>query len=92
MDGRWDDAPQSLIKALKKFEQSVSILPNIPDRFELEFHRTLESINEYMRNEAAIKWRSRLLRKNAIENALVQYNSALDDAARSFQVGQVASQ
>ncbi|KAI0944487.1 hypothetical protein AcW1_002181 [Taiwanofungus camphoratus] len=68
MDGRWDDAPQSLIKALKKFEQ------------------TLESINEYMRNEAAIKWRSRLLRKNAIENALVQYNSALDDAARSFQI------
>lgn len=40
-----------------------------------------------MKIEADHKWKSRLLRKNSIEDALADHNAALDDATRSFQVG-----
>ncbi|EMD35073.1 hypothetical protein CERSUDRAFT_85801, partial [Gelatoporia subvermispora B] len=68
MEGRWQDAPESLLRALKKFE------------------RILESINEYMQNEADNKWRTRFARRTSIEEALAHFNLELDDAARSFQI------
>lgn len=49
--------------------------------------RTLTAIYEFMKIEADHKWKSRLLRKNSIEDALADHNAALDDATRSFQVG-----
>ena len=39
-----------------------------------------------MKHEAEQKWGARLMRKSTIENALADYNAALDDAARAFQV------
>lgn len=39
-----------------------------------------------MKHEAEQKWGARLMRKSTIENALSDYNAALDDAARAFQV------
>lgn len=68
MDGRMEDAPEALLKNLKKFEA------------------TLHSIQEYMSNAAERKWHDRLLRKSSIEEAIADYNSQLDDAARSFQI------
>ena len=37
-------------------------------------------------SQAGRKWGARLMRKGTIENALADYNAALDDAARTFQV------
>lgn len=49
-------------------------------------HRTLTSIYETIKIEADHKWKARLLKKSSIEDALIDHNAALDDAARSFQV------
>ncbi|KAH9922319.1 uncharacterized protein BXZ73DRAFT_51396 [Epithele typhae] len=51
-----------------------------------KFERTLDSIYTFVRQAAEQNWRSRLMRKSSIENALAEYNAALDDAARSFQI------
>ncbi|CCM02113.1 uncharacterized protein FIBRA_04190 [Fibroporia radiculosa] len=51
-----------------------------------KFEQTLESIYTFLQNEADKKWKTRLLRKGAIEGALTDLNLALDDAARSFQI------
>ncbi|RPD77045.1 hypothetical protein L226DRAFT_483343 [Lentinus tigrinus ALCF2SS1-7] len=51
-----------------------------------KFEETLESIYKYMKQEAEQKWGARLMRKSTIENALTDYNAALDDAARAFQI------
>ncbi len=48
--------------------------------------RTLDSIYQFMKQEAEQKWGARLMRKSTIENALTEHNAALDDAARGFQV------
>jgi hypothetical protein len=45
-----------------------------------------------MRREAAASWRSRLLRRAQIADALADYAVLLDDAARMFQVGGGRSQ
>ena len=39
-----------------------------------------------MKQEAEHKWGARLMRKSTIEIALSDYNAALDDASRAFQV------
>ncbi|TBU45668.1 hypothetical protein BD309DRAFT_955656 [Dichomitus squalens] len=64
----WDAAPPSLIKAMKKFEE------------------TLQEIYEFMKLAAEQKWGKRFMRKTTIENAIADYNAALDDAARAFQI------
>lgn len=46
---------------------------------------TLDVIHDFMRREAEAGWRERLVRKATIEEALGDYNTLLDDAARSFQ-------
>lgn len=51
--------------------------------------RTLQDINDGLQRNARGKWRSRLMNKNNIETDLAQFNSQVDDAARSFQVGLV---
>ncbi|KAF8890621.1 hypothetical protein BD779DRAFT_1516063 [Infundibulicybe gibba] len=51
-----------------------------------KFEQTLTSIHAFMKVEAEVKWRGRFLRKISIENALVDYNSQLDDAWQSFQI------
>lgn len=48
--------------------------------------RTLNSIHKFMTQEADQKWGARLIRKSTIETSMKQYHTALDDAARSFQV------
>ncbi|THH31372.1 hypothetical protein EUX98_g2807 [Antrodiella citrinella] len=68
MDGRWEDAPESLLRNFAKFEQ------------------TLEGIRNFMTREADNKWRTRLIRKSTIEEALAEFNLKLDDAARTFQI------
>ncbi|KAJ7279106.1 hypothetical protein C8J57DRAFT_1502930 [Mycena rebaudengoi] len=50
------------------------------------FQETLESIHNFLKQEASAKWKSRFMRKNSIESALVEYHERLDDAARSFQI------
>ncbi|KAI0370861.1 hypothetical protein BV20DRAFT_943216 [Pilatotrama ljubarskyi] len=50
------------------------------------FEETLKSIHAFMKQEAEQKWSARLMRKTTIELAMKQYNVALDDAARSFQI------
>ncbi|OBZ74658.1 hypothetical protein A0H81_05444 [Grifola frondosa] len=50
------------------------------------FEKTLESIHRYMKTEAEHKWTRRLLRKRSIEDKLAEYNAALDDAIKSFQL------
>ena len=49
-------------------------------------YRTLESLHEDLKRSAEGKWHDRLLRKTAIEKMLIEYHTAVDDAARSFQV------
>lgn len=39
-----------------------------------------------MKMAAEQKWAKRFMRKATIEDAIADYNAALDDAARSFQV------
>lgn len=51
-----------------------------------KFENSLESIRDFMEHEASASWGSRLMRKGSIEESLRQYNIALNDAARSFQV------
>ncbi|KAI0717740.1 hypothetical protein C8T65DRAFT_571587 [Cerioporus squamosus] len=51
-----------------------------------KFEETLELIHKFMKQEAEQKWGARLMRKSTIENALTEYNAALDDAARAFQI------
>ncbi|KAI0744733.1 hypothetical protein C8Q76DRAFT_10245 [Earliella scabrosa] len=51
-----------------------------------KFEETLKSIYDFMKHEAEQKWGARLMRKSTIENALADYNAALDDAARAFQI------
>ena len=50
--------------------------------------RTLQDIYEDLKRSAEHRWHSRLLKKKSIEVAIAEYNVRLDDAARSFQVGQ----
>ena len=49
-------------------------------------YRTLGEIHEFMTKEAENKWKVRLMRKSTIEEALAEFNTKLDDAARAFQV------
>ena len=50
------------------------------------FFRTLLSIHEFMLKAAQTKWISRLVAKASIQDALVQFDQQLRDAAVSFQV------
>ncbi|KAI0742707.1 hypothetical protein C8Q80DRAFT_1221158 [Daedaleopsis nitida] len=51
-----------------------------------KFEETLDSIRKFMQQEADQKWGARLMRKSTIESALADYNAALDDATRAFQI------
>ncbi|KAA1467028.1 hypothetical protein DENSPDRAFT_868817 [Dentipellis sp. KUC8613] len=51
-----------------------------------EFQTTLVCIQQFMQDMAETKWVNRLLSKSSIENSLAEFNSALEDAARSFQI------
>ncbi|KAI0295110.1 hypothetical protein B0F90DRAFT_1670229 [Multifurca ochricompacta] len=68
MDGKWEDAPQSLLESIREFEA------------------TLLSIRDFMFKAAQTKWISRFVAKTNIQDALVQYDQQLRDAATSFQV------
>ena len=48
--------------------------------------RTLQDIYDFMKLAAEQKWAKRFMRKATIEDAIADYNAALDDAARAFQV------
>ena len=48
--------------------------------------RTLLSIRDFMLKAAQTKWISRFVAKTSIQDALVQYDQQLRDAAMSFQV------
>ncbi|RDX41179.1 hypothetical protein OH76DRAFT_1489711 [Lentinus brumalis] len=56
-----------------------------------KFEETLDSIYQFMKQEAEQKWGARLMRKSTIENALTEHNAALDDAARGFQIATLIS-
>ncbi|OBZ74650.1 hypothetical protein A0H81_05439 [Grifola frondosa] len=75
-----------LVDIRDAMEGSWETAPEALIRTLAKFEKTLESIHEYMKGEAAHKWSRRLLRKSTIEDALVEYNASLDDATRSFQV------
>ncbi|EKM52601.1 uncharacterized protein PHACADRAFT_31094 [Phanerochaete carnosa HHB-10118-sp] len=68
MSGHWEDAPETLLKNIAKFE------------------RILENLHEDLRRDIEGKWHDRLLRKSAIEKALIECTVMIDDAARSFQI------
>ena len=48
--------------------------------------RTLLSIRDFMLKAAQTKWISRFVAKTSIQDALMQYDQQLRDAAMSFQV------
>ena len=50
------------------------------------FLRTLLSIHDFMLKAAQTKWISRLVAKTSIQEALMQFEQQLKDAAMSFQV------
>jgi hypothetical protein len=50
------------------------------------FFSTLLSIRDFMLRAAQTKWISRLVAKASIQEALIQYEQQLRDAALSFQV------
>ncbi|TCD62597.1 hypothetical protein EIP91_006643 [Steccherinum ochraceum] len=50
------------------------------------FEGTLTSIHDRLIEEVQNKWHSRMFRRVAITEALSDYNTELDDAARSFQI------
>jgi len=54
--------------------------------FFLTFLSTLLSIRDFMLRAAQTKWISRLVAKTSIQEALLQYEQELRDAALSFQV------
>ncbi|KAH9977429.1 hypothetical protein BJV74DRAFT_888489 [Russula compacta] len=58
-----------------------SLLENIR-----EFEATLLSIRDFMLKAAQTKWISRFVAKTSIQDALMQYDQQLRDAAMSFQV------
>ena len=84
MDGRWDNAPSTMIKNLERFQVYVGVL--YLRRCLNLFSRTLTSIQEFMKIQTDLKWSDRFLKKSSIEQALAEYTMQLDDAARSFQV------
>ncbi|KAH8083805.1 hypothetical protein BXZ70DRAFT_1012117 [Cristinia sonorae] len=51
-----------------------------------KFESILQSIHDRLIEETQNKWHARILRKAAIKEALAEYNTELDDAARSFQL------
>lgn len=50
------------------------------------FLRTLLSIRDFMLKAAQTKWISRMVAKTSIQEALMQFDQQLRDAAMSFQV------
>jgi hypothetical protein len=50
------------------------------------FLSTLLSIHDFMLKAAQTKWISRLVAKTSIQDALMQFDQQLRDAAMSFQV------
>ena len=52
---------------------------------------TLLSIRDFMLKAAQTKWISRLVAKTSIQEALMQYEQQLRDAALSFQVRRLTS-
>ena len=54
--------------------------------FFFDFLSTLLSIRDFMLRAAQTKWISRLVAKTSIQEALLQYEQELRDAALSFQV------
>jgi hypothetical protein len=54
------------------------------------FFSTLLSIHDFMLKAAQTKWISRLVAKTSIQDALMQFDQQLRDAAMSFQVRRVA--
>ena len=52
---------------------------------------TLLSIRDFMLKAAQTKWISRLVAKTSIQEALMQYEQRLRDAALSFQVRRLTS-
>ncbi|KAI0255628.1 hypothetical protein BJV78DRAFT_1279363 [Lactifluus subvellereus] len=68
MEGKWDDAPQSLLENIREFEV------------------TLLSIRDFMLKATQTTWINRFMAKTSIQDALLQYDQQLRDAAMSFQV------
>lgn len=50
----------------------------------------LRNVHDRLLEETQNKWHSRILNKGAIAGALVEYDTELDDAVRSFQVSEPA--
>jgi hypothetical protein len=93
MEGKWEDAPQSLLENIRELEAWVSrtrALSSLPTPHVLLFFRgflrTLLSMRDFMLKAAQTKWISRLVAKTRIQEALMQFDQQLRDAATSFQV------
>jgi hypothetical protein len=88
MEGRWNDAPESLLRGLAKLEGYVSHALGREFRVEDPFVglRTLREMQEYMQALAEARWKDRLFGKRGIEDDLKNYGIMLEDAARTFQV------
>ncbi len=49
-------------------------------------YSTLTEIHEFIQQQAALKWHSRLLRKRELDKQIADYTAQLEDAIASFQV------
>jgi len=66
----------------------VLAFPAFPNRIFFPFvsFRTLLSIRDFTLSAAQAKWISRFVAKASMQDALMQYDQQLRDAAMSFQV------
>jgi hypothetical protein len=84
--GRWEDAPPSLKRNIRKFEEYVVLSGRIIRVIRSQLFSVLIGISEHMKAESSGKWHQRIIRRSSTEEALSDFSQQLDDAARSFQV------
>lgn len=80
----------SVTRALSTELSLFNILSDIFVSLLLGFFSTLLSIRDFMFKAAQTKWISRFVAKKSIQDALMQYDQQLRDAAMSFQVRRLA--
>ncbi|KAI0342037.1 hypothetical protein BDW22DRAFT_228480 [Trametopsis cervina] len=85
MEGRWHDAPPSLVENLNKLERFVVVFCLCYVQLYLNLLSTLSEIHTFMLQQASLKWHSRVMRKGDIDRQIEEFTVLLEDSMRSFQ-------
>jgi len=87
MEGKWENAPKSLVENIQQFEKCVSLYPSQSYRvLTFSFASVLKDVKEYMETLSKVKWVGRLVQRYTIDSALSDYEKTIDEAERSFHV------